>query len=268
MRETADSLPRAGGSGHSRASRPSLFRRSAGTAQGKMEGGGDEMATKEPILLTTLRTGKEVRCMEYDCDEAVVLGTFKPGFVAAWDAISDPARGILEEYWDDGAAVILKQGSPDWAERKLGFALSSYDGKSMYCWSEVLKDIPLRVLLTTIVHELGHMAFIATKEPAHVAKKGEAEYLIAELLRAWGMSKDQEVADLWLSENFWEHEVGIPRRAEPLHKELIERRRKEREAKMQKDAKAREDYRASVQEYFDRVAGSPPAASANLKRAE
>jgi hypothetical protein len=122
----------------------------------------------------------------------------------------------------------------------------------------VLKDIPSSVLVTTIVHEMGHMAFIAIGEPAHAAQKNkEAEYLIAELLKEWGL--DQEEADLWLSENYYEYESPISRREEPLHKELIERRRIEREAKMQKDAKARKEYRASVQESFDQVAGSPPA---------
>jgi hypothetical protein len=103
--------------------------------------------TQDPILLMTLGTGKEVRCTEYDCGKAAVLGTFKPGFVAAWHAISTSAQDILEGHWDDGAAFILKQGSPDRAERKLGFASSSDDGKSMFCWSEVLKDIPLPILV-------------------------------------------------------------------------------------------------------------------------
>jgi hypothetical protein len=229
-----------------------------------LEPGGDEIATQQPILLMTLNSGKEVRSTEYDCAPSLVLNKVQSAFVAAWAAISDSARGILEEHWDDGMPVTLVWESRDWAKPNFGFATTGPGGKSMFCWSEVLKDIPHSVLVTTFAHEMGHMAFIAIAEPAHAEKKNkEAEYLIAELLPEWMLN--QQEADLWLIENFNDYESPLERRENPLSKELLEPRRKDYQKKMQNAAPARAKYRASVQKYFDRVAGLPPTASANLK---
>jgi hypothetical protein len=214
------------------------------------------MTTREPILLMPLTTGKEVRCTEYDCEPALISEKVHPAFVAAWSAMSESARGILVGHWKEGASVILKEGNPDWATRTKGFGSASYDGLAMYCWSEVLRDIPDRVLVTTIVHELAHLAFIAIGEKAHAEKSHEAEFLIAVLLEAWGMKAAHEEADLWLIENFSEYDVGIPRREEPLRPELLQRRRQERQADMDKQAGDRKARREKSQRWFDQVAGT------------
>src|SRR6266540_6488 len=129
------------------------------------------MATQEPILLLQLGAKKEIRCTEYDCAATVVLEKLKPAIEIAWNKIGESARSILQEHWKDGLWITLVWGSYEWAKPSFGYATTEPKGHSMFCWSDVLRDIPQSVLVTTVAHEFGHAAFIAIGEPAHAEKK-------------------------------------------------------------------------------------------------
>jgi hypothetical protein len=218
-----------------------------------------QQTQKPPVALITLTNSTTTQISEYDC-EVHHVEEFARCFLGVWSRIPALPKFILDRHWTSEGrtlSVFLTEREPRRAERGLGYASSSVDGTELFCWSEVLPRIGSDVLTTTIAHELGHMAFIAIREPAHIqGKNRQAEWLIAELLApsVWGF--DQAAADEWFVRHMNHYEVPAAWRKHALTDEEYARAALELRKRLQDDAEKRRAYREERRLYFDVVAGT------------
>jgi hypothetical protein len=211
-----------------------------------------------PAQLIELPNGTSIPIANYDCRPEQAK-YFANCFQGTWQRIPELVRFILNRHWTTGGkalSILLTTKSPPWAERRIGYASSSFDGDGLFCWSEVLPRIDDGPLTTTIAHELGHMAFIAIREPAHKARKNrQTEWLIAELLAqpSWGF--DQALADEWLIRHMNTSATPAELNDCPLTDEQYAPEGMRHREMMQNQAEHRRKYREEVRVYFDIVAG-------------
>jgi hypothetical protein len=221
-----------------------------------------------PVPLMELTNGTKVNISGYDCDDKQAR-RFASSFTAVWNRLPEVVRVVLDRHWTTECrtlSVLLTEADPAWAKRTMGYASSSYEGTGIFCWAEVLPRVPDRPLATTIAHELGHMAFIALGEPAHKAKGGEAEGLIAELLPVWGWN--QEEADEWLIRHMNTYESPVEWRDRPLTNSQYAPKQKDYREKKQNGAAKRQEYKEKQQLYFKIVAGTCSPELAEIVRTD
>jgi hypothetical protein len=182
---------------------------------------------KPPIEVMKLANGAPIVLAAYDCSQEHAE-MFADCFRTAWGRIPPLAKVILERHWAAGGrtlAIELPRDDGPSPKRGRGYASSSPDGMTFFCWSEVMPRIDAKTLTTTIIHELGHMTFIAIGEPSHLdgAMQYHREGLIAYLLRTDQWKADQEAADEWFYRNLNTYEMPYELRDKPLTDEKYAR---------------------------------------------
>src|ERR1700733_13363624 len=98
-------------------------------------------AQKPPIEVMKIANGTPISLAAYDCSQEHAK-MFAGCFRTAWERIPPLAKVILEQHWAAGgktlAIELLRDDDPDQPKRGRGYAFSTPDGVTLFCWSEVM----------------------------------------------------------------------------------------------------------------------------------
>lgn len=172
---------------------------------------------QEPKIELLSLGDRQIAIEGYECSVGNAR-RFAFAFRRALDRLPERAKGAITEHWIDAAGpphVWLLKDRSEWGGR--GWAASSKSGRSLYFVSDLVGDIPDDLLNGFVTHELGHILFVALKEPNHVGASPDEnilEWLVWQLMTSWGV--DQAGMELWMAQHYEDDISGLRKREQAL----------------------------------------------------